>query len=275
MTEAAQLPPLPPLDLDSYKWKQLDTDALTWQRRACGPEAIVGIQEKMANGEYDLFYATTVELHTSKHSLQDIKLAARTVWRLLRYQEPQIAGSPASDGQLKALLQYRVPENEEEVDKWLDRTILVEASDRTPMAIRDTNEEERKKNNLGASESATIYLAASVPDDTSPLGDTELRFLFRINHLFFDGIGFRCMIASFFRSLAVELAKGSSTTSDTLDWTKSAENLRPACINLLVPGQHTSGPEYDKSLQEQVGSLMRGLVSHRLPLELGSCQPII
>lgn len=259
MAEAAQLPPIPPLDLESYKWKQLDNDPLIWQRRACGAEAIVGIQEKMANGEYDLFYATTVELHTNKHSLQDVKLAARTAWRLLRYQEPQIAGTAASDGQLKALLQYQVPKNEEEVTSWLDRTVLVEASDRTPMAIRDTQEEERKKNNLGASESATIYLAASVPDEAISLGNTELRFLFRINHLFFDGIGFRCMIAAFFHGLATELAKGSSTAGDNLDWKKSAENLRPAYINLLVPEQHTSGPEYEQSLQEQFGGLMRGL----------------
>ncbi|KAL8931766.1 MAG: hypothetical protein Q9216_007079 [Gyalolechia sp. 2 TL-2023] len=259
MAEVAQIPPIAPIDPDSYKWKQLDTDPLVWQRRACGAEAIVGIQENMAKGEYDLFYATTVELHTKQHSLQDLKLAARAAWRLLRYQEPQIAGTAASDGQLKALLQYRVPETEEEVNNWLERTILVEASDRSPMAIRDSQEEERKRENLGASESATIYLAASVPDETTPLADTELRFLFRINHLFFDGIGFRCMIASFFRGLAAELAKGSSTAGDALDWKKSADHLRPAYINLLVPEQQVSGPEYDKSLQEQLGGLMRGL----------------
>ncbi|KAL9004730.1 MAG: hypothetical protein Q9188_002457 [Gyalolechia gomerana] len=264
MAEAAQLPPIAPLDLDSYKWKQSNTDPFIWQRRACGAEAVVGIQENMAKGEYDLFYATTAELHANKHSLRDVKLAARTAWRLLRYQEPQIAGTAASDGQLKALLQYHVPQSEEEVNKWLERTILVEASDRTPMAIRDAEEMERKKNNLGASESATIYLAASVPDEATPLGDTELRFLFRINHLFFDGIGFRCMIASFFRGLAAELAKGSFSAADALDWKRSADNLRPAYINLLLPEQHISGPEFDKSLQEQLGGFMRCVNNWRI-----------
>ena len=259
MSEAFQLPPIPPIDLDEYKWKQLESDASVWQRRACGAEAIVGIQENMAKGEYDLFYAVTAELHGRNPSLHDLKLAARTAWRLLRYQEPQIAGTAASDGQVKALLQYRVPQSEEEVNAWLDRTILVEASDRTPMAIRDAHEEERKRKNLGASESAAIYLAASVPDEATPLGDTELRFLFRINHLFFDGIGFRCMIASFFRGLTAALAK-SSITDSALDWNKSTENLPPAYVNLLVPEQQTSGPEFDTSLQTQAGGLMRGIV---------------
>ncbi|KAL8932764.1 MAG: hypothetical protein Q9211_006135 [Gyalolechia sp. 1 TL-2023] len=259
MADAAQLPPIPPLDPDSYKWKQLETDPLIWQRRACGAEAGVAIEEKLAQGDYDLFYATTAELHVKDRSLRDVELAARAAWRLLRYQEPQIAGTAASDGQLMALLQYRVPESEEEVDNWLKRTILVEASDRSPTAIRDAREEKRKKNNLGASKSATIYLAASVPDEAAPVGDTELRFLFHVSHLFFDGMGLRCIIASFFRGLAAELAKGSSSAADALDWKKSADNLLPAYINLMVPEQHVSGPEFDQSLQEHLGGLMRAM----------------
>lgn len=260
MGEAFQLPPIPPINLDEYQWKPSDNDPSLWQRRACGAEAIVGIQENMAKGEYDLFYATTVQLHTKESTLQGVKLAARAAWRLLRYQEPQIACIPASDGQVKALLQYRTPKDEEEVKAWTERTILVEASERTPMEIRDTHEEERKQKGLGASESATVYLAASVTDETTHLEDTALRFLFRVNHLFFDGIGFRCMIASFFRGLATQLSHQSATSDDALDWSKNAENLPPAYINLLVPEQHTSGPEFESSFQQQVGSLMRGLV---------------
>ncbi|KAI4128141.1 MAG: hypothetical protein LQ338_002878 [Usnochroma carphineum] len=259
MGEAFQLPPLPPIDLNEYKWKPSDSDPSLWQRRACGAEAIVGIQENMAKGEYDLFYAVTAELLDKKRSLHDVELAARAAWRLLRYEEPQIACMPASDGQVKALLQYRAPRDEEEVKAWTERTILVEASDRSPMEIRDTHEEQRKQKNLGASESATVYLAATVKDESTPLEGTELRFLFRVNHLFFDGIGFRCMIASFFRGLAAQLSNQSSTSDATLDWSKSAENLPPAYINLLVSEQHTSGPEFVTSLQQQAGSLMRGV----------------
>ncbi|KAL8835235.1 MAG: hypothetical protein Q9170_003397 [Blastenia crenularia] len=258
MAEAAQLPPIAPIEPGEYKWKQLDSDPSIWQRRSCGAETIVGIQENMAKGEYDLFYAATAELRAGKHTLYDVKLAARAAWRLLRHQEPQIAGTPASDGQVRALLQYRIPQSEEEVNGWLDRTVLVEASERTPMVIRNAHEEERKRKNLGASESAAIYVAASVQDEKTALGQTELRFLFRVNHLFFDGIGFRCMIACFFRGLAAELAR-SSSSNKALDWKQSADNLPPAYINLLIPEQHISGPEFDKSLGEQAGSLMRGM----------------
>ncbi|KAI4288401.1 MAG: hypothetical protein L6R35_002334, partial [Caloplaca aegaea] len=259
MAEASQLPPIPPIDLDSYKWNQAEGDPSLWQRRACGAEALVGIEKNMARGEYDLFYAATAELHDKKHTLGHVKTAARAAWRLLRYQQPQIACTAASDDQIKALLQYRVPKNDDEVKAWAESTVLVEASDRTPMEIRNANEEERKQKNLGASESATIYLAASVKDETTPLDATELRLLFRVNHVFFDGIGFRCMIACFFRGLAQQLSNNVAESNASLDWSTSAANLPPSYVNLLVPEQHISGPEYDSSLQQQAGELMRGI----------------
>lgn len=264
MAEASQLPPFPPIDLNSYKWNQAEGDPSLWQRRACGVEALVGIEKNMAKGEYDLFYALTAELHDKKHTLGHVKTAARAAWRLLRYQQPQIACTAASDHQIKALLQYRVPKDDDEVMAWTERTVLVEASDRTPMEIRNANEEERKQKNLGASESATIYLAASVKDETTPLDATELRVLFRVNHVFFDGIGFRCMIACFFRGLAQQLSNNVAESNASLDWSTSAANLTPSYVNLLVPEQHISGPEYDSSLQQQAGELMRGVVSRTL-----------
>ncbi|KAI4147521.1 MAG: hypothetical protein LQ341_001775 [Variospora aurantia] len=261
MAEASQLPPFPPIDLNSYKWNQAEGDPSLWQRRACGVEALVGIEKNMAKGEYDLFYALTAELHDKKHTLGHVKTAARAAWRLLRYQQPQIACTAASDHQIKALLQYRVPKDDDEVMAWTERTVLVEASDRTPMEIRNANEEERKQKNLGASESATIYLAASVKDETTPLDATELRVLFRVNHVFFDGIGFRCMIACFFRGLAQQLSNNVAESNASLDWSTSAANLTPSYVNLLVPEQHISGPEYDSSLQQQAGELMRGVAN--------------
>ncbi|KAL8787454.1 MAG: hypothetical protein Q9213_002231 [Squamulea squamosa] len=259
MAGSFQPPPIHPINLHDYTWKQLD-DPSIWQRRACGAEAVVGIQANVSRGEYDLFYAATTELvNDGKRSLQDIQRAARAAWRLLRYKEPQIAGTAAFDGQVRALLQYQVPKDEEEVDKWLDRTIRVEASDRTPMAIRDANEEERKQRNLGPSESATIYIAASVSDESTPLAGAELRILFHINHLFFDGIGFRCMIASFFRELAAQLSNPTIESPSALDWSGSVTNFREAYVKLLAPEQHLSGPEFDASMQDQLGLMARGM----------------
>ncbi|KAL8726163.1 MAG: hypothetical protein Q9166_006880 [cf. Caloplaca sp. 2 TL-2023] len=258
MAETFQLPPIPPIDPDEYTWRQSDTDSSLWQRRACGVEAIVGFQANASKGEYDLFYATTTELHDEELSLHDVKRAARAAWRLLRYEEPQIAGTAAFDGQVKALLQYQLPKNEEEVEQWLDRTILVEASDRTPMAIRDANEEDRKRKNLGASESATIYIAASVPEQSTRLDNTELRILFRINHLFFDGIGFRCMIACFFRGLVAHLPNSSIESEGKLDWNNSVKNLPEPYIKLLLPEQHLSGSDFDASLQDKLATIARG-----------------
>ncbi|KAL8769014.1 MAG: hypothetical protein Q9209_004931 [Squamulea sp. 1 TL-2023] len=259
MAGSLQPPPIHPINVDDHNWKQLD-DSLIWQRRACGAESIIGIQANVSKGEYDLFYTATTELiDDGERSLQDIKRAARAAWRLLRYKEPQIAGTAAFDGQAKALLQYQVPKDEEKVEKWLNRTIRVEASDRTPMAIRDANEEERKQHNLGPSESATIYIAASVPDESTPLAGAELRILFHINHLFFDGIGFRCMIASFLRELATQLSNPIIGSPSALDWSENVKNLPEAYVKLLAPEQYISRPEFDASIQDQLGSLARGM----------------
>ena len=260
MAESFQLPPIPPINLEEYKWKQSATDPALWQRRACGAEAVVGLQEANSKGEYDLFYAATVELQSGKYTLGDVKVASQAAWRLLRYEQPQIAGTAGFDGQSKCLLQYRVPKDEQEVKSWIERTILVEASDRSPMQIRDTQEKERQLKDLGASESATIYLSATATDQSTTLGQTELRFLFRVNHLFFDGIGFRVMIAAFFRGLAVQLSKASTDPGADIDWSKTVAKLTPACVELLVPEQKIAGPEFDASMGDLLGSVMKGMV---------------
>lgn len=237
---------LAPVDPDNYAWRQASDHSPLWQRRACGAEVPIAV---LTGGRYFYSYAFTTALVDSKYSLQDLKRAARAAWRLLRYEEPHIAGT-AAGVQGRPVLRYHIPKDEEEVEQWLDRTILVEASSRTPLVIRDAYEEDRKRKNLGVPEAARIYIAASVHNELTPLKGAPVRILFQVYTLFFDGIGFRCMIASFFRGLVAQLSTSDAISHNELDWRKSKDNLREAHVKLLAPEQYASGPEFNASVEE-------------------------
>lgn len=238
---------LPLADPDDYTWRQAGDNSPLWQRRLCGAEVPIA---ELSNGIYVSSSAFTSALIDGKYSLQDVKRAARAAWRLLRYEEPHIAGNAVRDTHGRVLLQYRIPKDEEEVESWLDRTILVEASDKLPTALRDAYKEDRTRNSLGALEAASIYFVAAVPNMLTPLNGTRLRILFDGYSLFYDGIGFRCMIASFLRVLATQLSTSDAVSHNKLDWNKSTDNLREACVKLLAPEQYVFGPISNENIKE-------------------------
>ncbi|KAI4230224.1 MAG: hypothetical protein L6R36_000189 [Xanthoria steineri] len=221
---------LPLADPDDYTWRQAGDNSPLWQRRLCGAEVPIA---ELSNGIYVSSSAFTSALIDGKYSLQDVKRAARAAWRLLRYEEPHIAGNAVRDTHGRVLLQYRIPKDEEEVESWLDRTILVEASDKLPTALRDAYKEDRTRNSLGALEAASIYFVAAVPNMLTPLNGTRLRILFDGYSLFYDGIGFRYAVSH-----------------NKLDWNKSTDNLREACVKLLAPEQYVFGPISNENIKE-------------------------
>ena len=262
MTATPGLPQLPPIDSEEYKWGQSETDPTLWQRRACGTEAIVGVESSNKNGENDMYYAATLEFQDKTRSLSDIQTAARRAWQILRLEHPEVACSAAHDGQVKCFIQYRAPKNDHEAQEWAERTIIVEASDRQPLTIRDDVLKARKAGEARSAEAATIYIASSVSDEKTPLGNMEVRFLFHTNHLFFDGIGLREMASAFFSHLAAQLSGDSTKSSESLDWENNAQNLSPAVVYLMDDKQEISGPGFDDALHGQLGTMMRGIVSN-------------
>ena len=178
----------------------------------------------------------------------------------MRYDQPQIACSTTHDGQVKCLVQYKVPKDDDDAQAWANKTILVEASDRSPLDVRDASVKTLLEHGPRSAEATTIYIIASVPDLNAPIGDAELRFVFHSNHLYYDGIGLREMIGMFFRGLAVELGKDPSTKPAAVDWAKSVDNLLPASALLMRADQEISGSSYEAALNEQLGSLFRVMV---------------
>ena len=242
------------IDPNYYTWGQYcPGDPSIWGRRACGAEAIPGLRVRPGVGAYDMAYAFVTGLIVKAHSPQGIQRAARAAWRLLRYEEPQIAGTAAWDGQFKAILQYKVPKDEEEVELWLDRTLRVETSDGTPV--------DGKQKNPFAPESATLCIVVPVQDQSTPVAGALLQFFFSIHLLFFDDVGFRCMIASFFQGLVAQLSNTDTVSHSMLDWSKSVDNLRDPYVKLLAPEQHLSGAEFEASRQDHSTAIIKGAVS--------------
>lgn len=258
---ASQMPPIPAINPDEYRWARSETDPDLWQRRACGTEAIVGVEASNMHGENDMFYSATIEFHNTKYTLGDVEIAAPRAWQLLRLEHPEIACSTGYDGQVKCLLQYRAPRNDQEAQQWADRTVLVEASDRAPSAIRDDIMAARKMDGAGNADAATMYIAASVVDKSATIGSESVHFLFHTNHLYFDGIGLRQMACAFFRGLAAQLCKNLASPFERLPWHQSSENLPPPIVELLNADQHISGPSFDDALQDLLGIMMQARVS--------------
>ncbi|KAL8663888.1 MAG: hypothetical protein Q9168_008009 [Polycauliona sp. 1 TL-2023] len=241
---------LAPLDPSIFAWTQLPNGSPLWERRPCGSEvALINLSNFIEQGYYLPAHAQTTAHIDGRYCLQDLKGAARAAWRLLRYEEPQIAANAIWDQQNRHRLMYRVPQGESEVNSWLDNTILVEASNRDLLQLEAQSEHHRKRNFLHPEMTAKIYIGASVLDQSTPLQGASVRFLFQINPLFFDPVGFRCMIASFFRTFVLQLSTSDTISPTHLEWDKSAGNLRPAFINLLAPEQYASTPEFRASAE--------------------------
>ncbi|KAL8995324.1 MAG: hypothetical protein Q9169_004928 [Polycauliona sp. 2 TL-2023] len=230
---------------DSFTWTQSHDDPSWWARHTCGSEVALGyVTNAVSHGEYLPSYAYTTAHIDGRYCLEDLGRAARAAWRLLRHEEPQIAAAAALDAQKRPLLIYRCPQDEIEVEWWLNQTILVEASSRHPIDLADESEDHRQKHKPFPAMTAKIYIIASVRDHSTPLEGASLRILFQVNPLFFDGTGFRCMISSFFQKFVIQLSTPDRTSPVELDWTKSVQNLPKASYDLLAPDQYVSKPDF-------------------------------
>lgn len=227
-----------PLDPDKYAWKQSSVNPSIWQRQACGAEVPIAFIGDKAPASCDYAYAWTTAEIKGKYTMQELRHAARAAWRLLRYQEPQIAVTRARDTP-NVVLQYQIPKDEKEIEFWLDLTINVEASSDPMDFIMNANEEDIWWNHRLRPQAATIFMAASTYDEWTALTGTTIRIAFKADRLFFDGIGLRGLITTFFRGLVAQLVTPRKQHKE-LDWEMSVANLREAYVKLLTPEQYGS-----------------------------------
>ncbi|KAL8883338.1 MAG: hypothetical protein Q9192_007239, partial [Flavoplaca navasiana] len=237
-----------PINPDRYAWKQSSVDPFIWQRQACGAEVPIQHVANNTPTKCDYAYAWTTAEIKGKYTMQELRHAARAAWRLLRYQEPQIAATRARDVPA-VVLQYQIPKDEKEVDFWLDLTVNIEASsDPMDFIMKATEEHIWWKHRLRP-QAATIFMAASTYDEWTPLTGTTIRIALQVDRLFFDGIGVRGMITTFFRGLVAQLTIPRKHYKK-VDWGNSVQNLREAYVKLLTPEQYGSQAAINASVHD-------------------------
>ncbi|KAI9733072.1 MAG: trichothecene 15-O-acetyltransferase [Cirrosporium novae-zelandiae] len=266
----AGLPQIPPLNLDNYEWRPSPSDPLLYQRRSCGSEATVGLKEPNERGEYDLYFGCPVQFHQGVSTLGDLERHVKTTWKKFRFSHPEVTYTPGYDDQVTCLVQYRIPKNPEEVERWAEETVVVHTTDKNYTDLRQELEEKRKAAEVSeASKGFTIHIAAPVAKSDS-LDGKDVLFIFHLNHITTDGMGIRVLVGQFFRDLALQLSGGGDFSIEGLQWADTVKNLPPAYLAVRKPDIDLNGPKYEQILYASVGVMMQLPASHSLvPKESG------
>jgi hypothetical protein len=262
MAAPPQMPPIPPLVPAQFDWQTSSTDATLQQRRATGVEAIVGIEKSNAAGANDLYLISSVQFADSSLTLSKLQGKVERALIKHRYEHPEIGQTGLwEEGQISPLIQYKPLKSNEEALAWAHEIVRVRAGKETGLEIRTEHEIKRFQEQSGPAKAVVVDIVAPVEGLDTPLNSTNVEFVFHTNHLYFDGISKRIFVGDFFRYLA-------ETTDELpeLTWGDEAKNLGAPVLTLLKDGVSTSGPEFDGTLGQYIGSVMRGMVCDLLPL---------
>ena len=249
------LPSFAPLDATSYKWHPGSEPGI-WQRRACGIENLDGLEIQNKKGHNDFYITVTSHFH-DKHLKQDKLIRAiKQVWRRTCFHHPQVACFPVwKGGQL--FLTYRPPAGEDEVARWVEKTVNLELSRKGPIEIQHGLEKRRRAAG-GTAESSrpvSIHIIPSASTTSNSVSHSDVTFLFHLNHIFLDGSGAYSLIGLVLQDLALELS-APDEKPEQFAWENTVQNLPPAFIQIITADQHLSGPSYDKALQQTLADTM-------------------
>lgn len=261
---APQMPPIPPLVPAEFNWQTSSTDSTIRQRHSAGAETIVGLEKSNAAGANDLYLISSVQFADSALTLSKLKGKVERALVKHRFEHPEIGQTAAwEEGQLSTLIQYKPLKSNEEALAWAQAIVHVRAGKENGLEIRTEHEIKRFQEQSGPAKSVIIDIVAPVDGLDTPLGSTSVEFVFHTNHLYFDGISKRIFVGDFFRYLA-------ETTDELpeLKWGEEVKNLGAPVLSLLKEGTPTTGPEFDATLGQYVGTSMRAMVCPSLASKL-------
>lgn len=199
-----QLPQLPPLFVESYRWEKSKTDPRVLRRRGNGAEAI-GLRDSNLKGQYNLYLITTLRTYdvptATRLSLSILKEKLQAALLEIRFQHPDIACTAVWDDQIAPLIQYRAPENHNEALTWVQNTIQVQATPQTGLDVR-TEIEERRRVAGKPVKAVSIYAIADVADESTQFSPgTVVDLLIHMDHLYWNGMGARMFAGDLLRRL--------------------------------------------------------------------------
>jgi hypothetical protein len=249
-----------PLDPSAYKWNKT-TEGGTRERRACGIENLDGLEVPNKKGHNDFHIAVTSHFHDQNVNLDRLTQAVKQVWRRIRFYHPQIACAPAWKGG-HLFLMYQHPGNDDEVMRWVDRTVYVELNGKGVLEVQQGLEKKRRAAGdlLESSNPASIHIIPPPLTSKDETSNVDVTFLFHLNHIFLDGSGAYTLIGLVLQDLALELSIPNRKPT-AFNWETSVEYLPPAFIEILTPDQNLSGPSFDKALQTAISDTVASQTS--------------
>jgi hypothetical protein len=231
------------LSVARYQWTQSQDDPALWQREALAGENLWPLRPKDVR---ELFLGGNLLLSQST-VLAGIQSAAQEAWRELRFQHPQVALTAHVDRAGKRLIEFRVPRSDEDVQRWVKRSLIIEADSKEPSFSELQSTIILKKGD--APDSAMLYLQVEMASSKEDI--TKVHFLFNVDHLCTDGIGVRIIAGLFFRLFAQGLSSGNGMEYMDIKWQDSVRNLSPPWVNVLNHKQKTSGEEFEAAVARQ------------------------
>lgn len=183
--------------------------------------------------------------------------AAKAVWRRLRFGVPELAVSAGYGEDGNAYMQYEVPQSDEAVNHWVERTTLFKYG-KEPMGFEALLDFIRQKKKGRNSEQVLLFLHLVKEDGDDLVKKIDL--MLNADHQITDGVGIRILLDRYLALLAQALSVPHKSQEE-LDWRKSAMNLSSPWITFMNEAQRISGPEYERLAKDNEEFLLEKMVS--------------
>ena len=200
---------------------------------------------------HEMFIGGTISL---EHPLPNctLKSAARNAWRSLRFEIPElVAKGQFQDG--KPFMQYETPKDEDEVNKWINRTAFFD-QELNDLSFEGQREKLLMRKQAFGLDTASLLLYSELDTDFV----SRFHLMLNMDHEVTDGIGIRILFGKYL-SLLAKFLSGSPEVGE-IKWAESSRNLSPPWISIMDEEQVTHGPEYEEMVQMNKTLLLENMV---------------
>jgi hypothetical protein len=251
------------IDPSSYDWEKLSDLRSGRQREALAGEWMWIPRPKE---QHEIFVSGTLRLEESV-TPYTLSLAARLAWRRLRFEVPELVISAGYGTDGKAYVRYVVPKDDDEVDRWVDRTARIEHR-QAELGFEELYDRLLQMKGGLDSEQAFLFVHGGVGN--GQFEDLKsVDFILNFDHQITDGIGARILTGHFLSLLASALSSPEAL-NDATNWEESVKNLSKPWIGMMNEEEVLSGPDYEKTLQSNRKFIFNKMVCNRktTPLHL-------
>ncbi|CZR51941.1 uncharacterized protein PAC_01818 [Phialocephala subalpina] len=247
----------PPLNLESYAWKQLSDKPSVWQRPALAGESMWIPRSKDL---HELFICSTL---TFKPPVlrRTFNESTKSAWTTLRFHVPELGLSTKSGRDGKSFMQYHAP-SVQAANAWISRTSSFQSgsSKQDFDVLRKTVLDAKQDHDA---DNAFLLSRAILEDENKGGNRAELvkhaQIMIYVDHQVADGIGARILLGKYLTLLSSDLGRDADDVERDIRWEDSWKNLSPPWITLMNSDQIISGLEYEDNAAENQNVILNKL----------------